>query len=399
MISGRQRLNDQVGDDPCPPWENDVSRGHSRANRRRPRLRCAGTPHALTAFVRLLPLAASFGLAVSILTACSALPGESEESTRNAVAVSGRWRLPGSVATAGARARLKYDGAPNWSSRACAGKLMSGADRLGDFLQREFSGVRSVGGYACRTNTANRKKMSVHGTGRALDVFIPKAGGLADNTKGDAVANWLVTNATRIGVQMVIWDRTVWMANGSNDKPYTGPHPHDDHLHVELTIPAASMQTPWFNGAQGVDPEEVEPDPGPTRPSADAGAPGRPDASAPEPEPTPEPEPEPEPDPGPDEPEPPPPTEGEATPDTEPAPAGSSDGFPDEGVEESLQDEEPEEDETVEPSSKSSKRSGTEYDAIASSGCSSAPSGAGDIGTAPLALVVAAALVRRRRRA
>ena len=36
--------------------------------------------------------------------------------------------------------------------------------------------------------------------------------------------------------------------NAFRDKPYTGPHPHHDHLHVELTHDAAAQKTPWFNG-------------------------------------------------------------------------------------------------------------------------------------------------------
>ena len=79
----------------------------------------------------------------------------------------------------------------------------------------------------CRPNTANTSQTSVHGTGRAIDVFIPLYRGAADNTLGDPVAHWLVTHAQEIGVQLVIWDRSIWGPSTSPDtRPYTGPHPH-----------------------------------------------------------------------------------------------------------------------------------------------------------------------------
>ncbi|MDF2696734.1 MAG: hypothetical protein K0S65_5117 [Labilithrix sp.] len=361
-----------------------------------------------------LRLSSTFvGLGLSFLAAaCSVLPGEDEGSSSNAVAVAGRWKLPTAVATAGAKVRLKYDGAPAYSSKACSGKLKTGSNRLGEYLKDRFTAVSSVGGYACRPNTADRSKLSVHGTGRALDIFIPKVGGAADNTRGDAVANWLVTNSARIGVQLVIWDRTIWQANGKADKQYGGPHPHDDHLHVELTIPASSMQTPWFSDPEGGDAGPLE-----DETNADAGSEEettRADAGAPTPRAdagTSEPEPEPEPEPIPDEPEPPAdptPTPGSDTDTADPTPADSDSdsaqpGELGEASEEPLLDDEPGEDESEGPSTSSSKKK-SRYnagdEAIASSGCSAAPSGAASSGViAPLALVLAACLVRRRRRA
>jgi hypothetical protein len=185
-------------------------------------------------------------LAACALGACSQVQDDETVSTENGLAAKGRWALPKDVLAVGAKVKIPYDDAPKWSSKACGGKLLAGAGQLGEFLRDEFDAVTSIGGYACRPNTANKSKMSVHGTGRALDVFIPKVSGGADNTRGDEVANWLVTNSERIGVQMVIWDRTVWMANGKNDKAYSGPHPHDDHIHVELTEEAAALKTAWF---------------------------------------------------------------------------------------------------------------------------------------------------------
>jgi len=188
----------------------------------------------------------ALSLFVAVAAACSA-PTEDSGSSESALAQAGRWSLPANVTAAGKNVRLTYDDAPRWTgTAACSGRLKTGGKKLGDYLIGKFDVITSVGGYACRRNTADSSRMSVHGTGRALDVFIPRTRGRADNGQGDKVANWLVLNAQRIGVQLVIWDRTIWRSNGANDGAYGGPHPHDDHLHVELTDEAAAATTPWF---------------------------------------------------------------------------------------------------------------------------------------------------------
>lgn len=183
-------------------------------------------------------------LVTALVAACSGIEGTGESESE--LAEAGRWSIPADVKTVGARVRLTYDAAPRWSGTAgCGGKLLVGSKKLGQHLMAAFDGIESIGGYACRRNTADGSRMSVHGTGRALDVMIPLIGGKADNTRGDKIANWLILNAQRIGVQLIIWDRTVWRA-GRADAAYGGPHPHDDHLHVEITNAAAAEQTPFF---------------------------------------------------------------------------------------------------------------------------------------------------------
>lgn len=193
-------------------------------------------------------------------TACSAELGDAAEeavadddddgdgtgTTESGISVAGRWKLPADVRAAGARARVSYDDGPAWNSRLCAGGLRSGTQKLRAHLDQKFPDITSLQGYACRANTANTSRMSIHGTGRALDIFIPRSGSAADNTKGDKVANYLVANAQELQIQYMIWDRTQWRANGSNDAAYTGPNPHTDHLHVEITEEAASRNAPWY---------------------------------------------------------------------------------------------------------------------------------------------------------
>src|SRR5215207_1240976 len=80
--------------------------------------------------------------------------------------------------------------------------------------------------------------------------MIPIVGGRANSTVGDPIANWLVVNASAIGVQYLIWNRVRWSGGRRKEKfaRYTGPNPHRDHIHVELTLEGAQRSTPWFAG-------------------------------------------------------------------------------------------------------------------------------------------------------
>ena len=134
----------------------------------------------------------------------------------------------------------------------CSAGATFGAMALGDFVQRHFGRLinTSVPGsgvqiYNCRRVNGG-SSMSLHAEGRALDLFIPTSGE-ANNAKGDTIANYLVENAEHIGVQMIIWDRTIWQANRDPQwRCYTGRHSHNDHIHVELTRAAAQGATPFF---------------------------------------------------------------------------------------------------------------------------------------------------------
>ena len=160
----------------------------------------------------------------------------------------GRYVPPASVVAAGRSQYVSYEGGPAWSPSRCSGSFRSGTRALAEHIVARFSGASYYQGYSCRANTASPSRMSIHGTGRAIDVFIPTYGGQADNDLGDPVANWLITNAEVLGIQYFIWDRTSWGAARSGDKHrrYTGPHPHHDHLHIELTSAAAGGNAPWF---------------------------------------------------------------------------------------------------------------------------------------------------------
>jgi hypothetical protein len=111
---------------------------------------------------------------------------------------------------------------------------MPGTEALGEHLQAKFGG--SYGGYSCRPNTADGSKQSVHGTGRAID-FFPN-----NKAEGDAIANLCVSNHAKWGIQLVIWWYRDWFCD-QGWTSYGGPVPHTDHLHIELTVPAAQNNT------------------------------------------------------------------------------------------------------------------------------------------------------------
>lgn len=187
--------------------------------------------------------------------------GANEGHLYQGLAVEGRWALPSRTRRIGNEQRVTYDHAPPWNGGAgCAPGLTSGASMLRDRLIRYFPQISHIGGYVCREIRGLPNVMSQHGTGRALDVFIPPIGSRADNTKGDVIGNWLVENAQAIGVQSVIWDRTIWRVDRRpRDYYYGGVHPHHDHLHVEITEEAGRRNAPWYRRPFG--PEACDPIP------------------------------------------------------------------------------------------------------------------------------------------
>lgn len=336
----------------------------------------------------LRPLLA-VGLVASAIAGCSGddlLGSDSSE-----IAGERTWRLSPDAIAAGRVVRVTYDAAPAWRGQAaCAGALREGTRGLAEYLSDRYAAIDTVGGYACRRNTADSSRMSVHGTGRALDLMIPKKGGGADSARGDVIANWLVMNAQRIGVQLIIWNRTVWRSNGTNAGPYSGPHPHDDHIHVEITNAAARKGTPWFasmdDGDAGAMDASRMTDGAIDDDDDDASAP-KPDASTPPPPPkdagtkdsgsvTPPIDagkPTPTPDAG---------NGGTTTDDDEPelqgeegslAPEEADPGGSAEGYEFEVPEGESAPDDALEPSSRRRARSASDEEALESKGCSAAP--------------------------
>lgn len=205
----------------------------------------SGTRSAVIAFQRARRLAADGVVGSQTWRALTggvpSLPSTPESSTE-------RWVLPAGVQAAGEAHSVHYDDAPAWDGgRNCSRDFTPGAAELKRYIPANFAGVTNIYGYKCRRNTASRSKTSVHGTGRALDIMIPTLDGRANSAVGDLIANWLVQNASAIGIQYIIWNRVRWSGSRSpRIAPYTGPIPHTDHIHMELNLAGSARKTPWF---------------------------------------------------------------------------------------------------------------------------------------------------------
>ncbi|MEE2756537.1 MAG: hypothetical protein VYA30_07735 [Myxococcota bacterium] len=178
----------------------------------------------------------------------------------------------------------------SWVGARCLDGPQSGARALGDYIRTRFGqhmNQRIVGRgiqiFNCRKVQGSRT-LSVHAEGRAIDVFIPTRNGKADNSKGDRIANWLLENATQIGIQQIIWDRTIWNSRDNQANCYRKKHPHHDHIHLELNWAGARKQTPFFyegndNQSRAPAPDSSGQSHHPTPPSETADGPPDPDRS------------------------------------------------------------------------------------------------------------------------
>lgn len=154
--------------------------------------------------------------------------GDDEGASSSAITSGARWSPPN------VKGNGTYSGAGPWSGgKGCSRGMLTGTQALRTKIAKAFK--TKVDGYACRPNTADTSKVSMHGAGRALDIF-------ATGTNGTKIANYLVNNHEALGIQLVIWSRAKWNVQiGAGN--YTGPNPHTDHVHAELTPAAAKRST------------------------------------------------------------------------------------------------------------------------------------------------------------
>jgi cysteine-rich repeat protein len=171
-----------------------------------------------------------------------------------------RWSIPTATANAGNNQYVAYQGAVS-----CSGGSSAGARALAEHLENTFPGTAGYGIYDCRS-IAGSASLSLHSEGRAIDLMIPldysQSYG-ANNRVGDVIGNWLIENAQAIGIQRIIWDRTIWDADNAVPKDHCVDisNPHWDHLHIELSWDGANQLTPWFHGGATTPAPVAEPDP------------------------------------------------------------------------------------------------------------------------------------------
>ncbi|HEY7823461.1 MAG TPA: hypothetical protein VIG24_11525 [Acidimicrobiia bacterium] len=133
----------------------------------------------------------------------------------------------------------------NWAGweRAveCTAGPEPGAEALAAFLLAEYPIAWSGGIFNCRTVRGSAQP-SMHGEGRAFDMMLPVVDGRG-HPDGLEVVERLGKVGRKLGVQCVIFDRTIWSARSPKGRAYGGVHPHHDHLHIELTRAAARRLT------------------------------------------------------------------------------------------------------------------------------------------------------------
>lgn len=136
---------------------------------------------------------------------------------------------------------VSYTPDPPWDDGAhCTGEQLPAVRALGSALMDRFPVILQAQGYNCRPNSALPSRMSVHGTGRAIDLMMPRG-----DTRGDEIGDWLIEHAAELGIQLVIWRGTIWSVARNplgEFRAYTGPSSHEDHLHVELNEDGAADQ-------------------------------------------------------------------------------------------------------------------------------------------------------------
>jgi hypothetical protein len=122
--------------------------------------------------------------------------------------------------------------------------LTARADAVRRDLDKAF-GPLPLGGFAAGGVSSGHQAGSAHYDGRALDVFFRPV--TSDSQRrGWAVAEYLVANARRLGVEHVIFDGRIWTAGSTSEdgwRRYVVPKEaagsrvvleHRDHVHVDV---------------------------------------------------------------------------------------------------------------------------------------------------------------------
>jgi hypothetical protein len=116
-------------------------------------------------------------------------------------------------------------------------------DAVRSDLEAAF-GPQTTGGYAPGGIHSGHMKGSAHYVGRAVDVFVRPVSP-ANKTRGWAMAQYLVAQAARLGIEHVIFDGRIWTAGALSGDGWRVYHPtektgspsilmHRDHVHVDV---------------------------------------------------------------------------------------------------------------------------------------------------------------------
>lgn len=113
--------------------------------------------------------------------------------------------------------------------------VASGAELLGSKF-----GISNIGGWRAQGSVPG----SDHPKGLALDLMT------RSKNVGDRLADYAVANYKALGIKYVIWWRQIWTP-GKGWKPYSGPSPHTDHVHVSFNGKAPTAGQKLTDGGIG----------------------------------------------------------------------------------------------------------------------------------------------------
>lgn len=141
-------------------------------------------------------------------------------------------------------------------------------DGAGGCVSRDPKGMKALIKFMKQTTKKNvpygtiRCDGGVHGTGRALDWALDARKRSQKRLAMTVINTWLAEDdrgrnnalARRMGVQMIIYNCRWWQAGDRGWSPYSAcsgrnPDPtqgHIDHIHIELTKPAAKLKTSFW---------------------------------------------------------------------------------------------------------------------------------------------------------
>lgn len=134
---------------------------------------------------------------------------------------------------------MSYNFAPYASKPPppCSGRARPGVRAFMAYMMDRYKWSTSMGIYNCRPP-------SRHSDGSAWDQGIPTgARGAARPELGMQAIELVCTHGKRLGITLAIYNRRVWSAGSPNGRPYTGKHPHYDHIHWDFTNAAAQNLT------------------------------------------------------------------------------------------------------------------------------------------------------------
>jgi hypothetical protein len=123
----------------------------------------------------------------------------------------------------------------------------TGLTRRADAVRRDLGaafGELSLGGFAPGGVRSGHQPGSAHYDGRAIDIFVRPVSP-ENRQRGWAIAQYLLAQADRLGIQTVIFDDRIWTAGSSSDEGWRDYDPparsgdpaileHRDHVHVDV---------------------------------------------------------------------------------------------------------------------------------------------------------------------